>query len=138
MVAKKRNFEMKTILSILIVLLIAAAIVYYVLTPKDEGEEDVLIEQLRLNQDYWDGKTVSVTGLYQLKDNNRPALTPPTTDADPTAEDYVFLDFDTNDINLTETSPFADQKYRVKGVVEVSEEGFATQIEIIVESFKKV
>lgn len=137
MVAKKRNFEMKTVLMILIVLLIALAAAYVILNPSEETEDVILIENLRLNKENYEGKTVTVSGIYRLKDG-RDALTTPTTDSDPNSEEYIYLDFETNNINLTETPAVAGDKYKVKGEVEIVTEGFANQVQIIVESFIKV
>ena len=131
------NFDIRTILIILLILLIIAAVVYVFITPPpEETEDEVLIEKLRLNSDYWNGKTVIVKGIYQLQGDGEHSLTTPTNVANPNAEDYVFLDLDTNNINLSDASE--GEKYEVKGEVVVTEEGFVTRIEIIVESFEKV
>ncbi len=135
MVAKKTNFDMKTILVVLLIALIGIAVAYVFLNPSEETEDVLLIEELRLNKDNYDGKTVMVTGTYHL-DGDRHTLTTPTTDADPNSEEYIYLDL--SDINLTEDPAIEGDKYKVRGEVEVVEEGFAFEIQIIAESFKKV
>ena len=146
MVAKKTNFDMKTILIIAIIALVAIGIVYVILTPSEGSDEDALtvdtIEKLRLNKDYYEGKTIKITGIYRIKDGNRDALSPPTTDADPTSEDYIILDLYTNNINLTETPAVEGDKYKVRGKVEiVTPDGSASSIgyvQLVAESFVKV
>ena len=138
MAARKTNFDMKTILTILIIVLIVAAIAYFVLTPSDETDV-VSVENLRLNKDYYEGKIVTVSGIYRIKEGDRDTLNPPTTDSDPTSEDYIYLDL--TDINLTENPAIEGDKYKVKGKVEVNENEdnpLAFEIQIIVESFTKV
>ena len=143
MVAKKTNFDMKTILIIAIIALVAIGIVYVILTPSEGSDEDALtvdtIEKLRLNKDYYEGKTIKITGIYRIKDGNRDALSPPTTDADPTSTDYIYLDL--SSINLTENPAVAGDKYLVKGEVVITEGAvnpLAFEIRIIAESFTKV
>lgn len=135
MVAKKRNFDMKTILTVLIIALAVLA-VYFILTLSEESEDVLSVEELRLNKDYYEGKTVTVSGIYRIQEGNRDTLNPPTTDSDPNSEDYIFLDL--SDINLTETPAVTGDKYKVKGEVVVTTEGFANQIHIIADSFTKV
>jgi len=135
MVAKKRNFDMKTILTVMIVALVVLAVVYIVLTPSEEPEDVLSVEELLLNKDNHAGKTRTVEGIYR-KQGSLDTLNSPTTDAEPISKNYVFLDL--SNINLTETPAVEGDKYRVKGKVEVTIEGSATQTQIIADSFTKV
>jgi hypothetical protein len=136
MTAKKLNFDMRTILIILIIACIAIAVVYLILSPSEESENVISVEELRLNKEYYEGKTVTVSGIYRIQEGDRDTLNPPTTDSDPNSEDYIYLDL--SNINLTENPAIQGDKYNVKGEVVVTTEGFASQIQIIVESFIKV
>ena len=119
----------------MIVALIALAVYIVLMTPSEETEDVLSIEELRLNKDNHDGKIRTVEGIYK-KQGTRDTLNSPTTDADPYSKDYIFLDL--SDINLTENPAVEGDKYRVRGLVEVTSEGLAFEIQIVAESFTKV
>lgn len=139
MVAKKRNFEMKTILMVMMVAIVVLAVVYVVLTPSEETEDVLSVRYLITNQVFYENKDVVVEGIYKIQ-GDLPTLNPPTTDSNPDSEEYIFLDLDTNNINLTDA--VEDNKYKVRGKVEiVTPDGSASSIgyvQLVAESFVKV
>jgi hypothetical protein len=131
---KRRKFETKTLLKVLLVALIVVGIIYVILTPSEEKEEVISVERLLLNKDVYDGGTVTVRGIYQSLGGNH-VLTPPTTDASPDPEGYIFLDL--SNINLTQYPAIEEITYMVRGTVEVEYFGAAFEIQLIAESFRK-
>jgi len=119
MAAKGRRFSFRQILTILIVLLIIIAIAYYVLSPKTEQEDILSVHVALKNKEFYNGKAVSVRGVYSF-DGSRSVLQSTTTDAAPYPERSIYLDLSAlNTYELLNVSE--GNTYIARGVLEIVE-----------------
>lgn len=114
MSAKRRKLDFKTTLIILIILLIVMAAIFVITSPPTETQDVYSVERVFLtNQNFINGKTITVEGIFYL-DGSRGALVPPTTDLNPDP-DYI-LHIDNNTLER-------GSKYLVTGELEILTSG---------------
>jgi len=78
--AKTRKWNTRTVIYILLILVIIAAVIYYITLPKSE-DNTLSLKRLIENKENYDNKDVEVEGIYFLDGNNR-ALRPPQMDTE--------------------------------------------------------
>jgi len=119
MAAKGRRFSFRQILTILIVILIVLAIAYVFLIPKTEQEDVLSIHVALKNKEFYDGKSVSVRGVYSF-DGSRSVLQSTTTDAAPYPENRIYLDLSGLDTDALQNVSEGNT-YIARGVLEIVE-----------------
>ena len=110
MSAKSRKLDFRSVLIILLILIIIVAVLWVINSPPTETEEVYSVERVFLtNQNFINGKTITVEGIFYF-DGNRGALILQTTDPNPDT-DYI-LHIDNNTLEPL-------NKYHVKGELQI-------------------
>jgi hypothetical protein len=132
MSAKGRKWDTRTILYVLIVILIVAAVIYVVTLPPDNSEPVLSVQTVLANTDFYLNKNMTIEGTYYVQGNDE-YLAPPTNDASPTPKLNDLLPLNTENLDNT-TILIQQSKYHVTGkLVKVTVTGV---IELVVTSVR--
>ncbi len=118
--AKRRKWDMRTILIILIIAIIIIAIIFVVLNPPSGTITALNVQEIIQNKDKYVDKNITVEGYYYISIDG-PSLVAATTVSDPNPNIWLNLNESSLNIakqvagNLTISS---NQKYRVEGVLQ--------------------
>jgi hypothetical protein len=133
MSAKGRKWDTRTILYVLIVLLIVAAVIYVVTLPPDNSEPVLSVQTVNANTDFYLNKTITVEGIYYVEGSDEYLTSPNANPANPFPTQLLRL----NTENLDNTTTLiVESKYHITGKLETVTVtgGIISGIELVVTS----
>jgi hypothetical protein len=137
--AKRRNWDMRTVLYVLIIVLIVLLVLYFVLNPPVGDQQYSTPEEIRLKVDFYNGKTVYVEGLYYDSDGD-PSLINPTNDANPNPQEIERLILNEESIESLNVTLIPGTKYRAVGLLQKTQSEILVvyDVELVLDSINEV
>jgi len=132
MSAKHRKLDFRTMLYILLVVLIAVAMIYIFLGPKNESKKVYTPKEILTNKNLYVNKEIIVEGIYRSRDN---AVGMPTTDPNP--YDPYMIPLDGSNIENFTAQVSDGNKYQFTGTLKWTST-LHTDVVLVVEKFKLV
>ena len=143
MSAKRRNFDTRTVLYVLLVVIIILAIAVFVMSAEDSDQTEFTVSQITNNIKKYIGDRITVVGIYDSTYGDDGSLKPPTFDTQIAPQGNELLPLSIDDETFNETL-VSGVKYRVTGVLEEIDSPLATEygitygVELIVETAEQV
>jgi hypothetical protein len=131
MTAKRRKWDMRTIIYILIAAMLVLSVVYVVLLPSTPQPKIFTVREILDNSGNYINDSIIVEGTYY---STYEGLGPPTLDDQVTpGVNLLDLDLETNNISLNDGT-----KYRVTGVLrEIDSPQPGSVVQLVAESAKR-
>jgi hypothetical protein len=138
--AKRRKWDMRTILLVLIIAIIIIAIIFVVLNPPSSTITPLNVQEIIQNKDKYVDKNITVEGYYYISING-PSLVTATTVSNPNPR--IWLNLNESSLNIAKQAAgnltvSSNQKYRVEGVLQKIELPLGANYYMIVNSIKVI
>ena len=132
MIARRRNWDMRTILYVLIAAMLVLSAVYVIFLPSEPQPNIYAVQDILNNPGKYINETIIVEGTYYADEGG---LGPPTFDSSLTPEVILNLDLETNNVSLSDGT-----EYRVTGVLQEIESPYdnTVLVELVAESKQRV
>jgi len=130
---KKLDIKPRNLIYILIIILIVAAIGYFIFSGSEDSEDILSVRAVNLNKQNYIDKEIKVEGIFHSEGEDYLAATPPTN-ANPNPEDLLQLNLENID-NDTRNNLTEEQRYVATGTLtKISQ--YSDIVELVVTDIK--